>query len=165
MHLVQTYLVAARERLIDAQILFAEGRNDASCYLAGYVVEMLLKHAAMTVAGAGPTDSTDVWRSYFWTTFVKSKAVSANFHSGHGLGFWARALDSIRRTTTLGPLAKRWQRRLDAAVQTATKSWAVDMRYDGPSRGAKAAATLLAIAGWLFNNHARLVRQRGRKCR
>lgn len=164
MHTVQTYLIAARERLTDAQILFAEGRNDACCYLSGYVVEMLLKHAAMTVAGAAPTDSTDLWRSYFWITFVKSKAISASFHSGHGLGFWAAALDATRRNSTLGPLAKQWQRRLHAAVQTTGKSWTVDMRYDGPSHSATAASALLSAAGWLLNNHMRLVRKRGRKC-
>jgi hypothetical protein len=165
MHTVQTYLTAANERFVDAQGLLARGRHDAACYLAGYVVEMLLKHAAMVAAGAAPHDLSDTWRAYFWTTLVKPKVLVSAYESGHGLEFWRDAVLHNRSIQSLGPLARQWQKRTNAVVRATRRSWSVEMRYDSPSRTTKEAERLLEVAGWLLKNQARLWSKRGARCR
>lgn len=52
--MVQDLVPAARERLGDAQAALASGSPTGSVYLAGYSVEMVLKHAAFRAEGLQP---------------------------------------------------------------------------------------------------------------
>ncbi len=54
---LQSFVLAAEERYVDAQQLLVRGRTTATVYLAGYVAEMLLKAAALRLRGASPETS------------------------------------------------------------------------------------------------------------
>jgi hypothetical protein len=49
--MLQQLVPAGRERLGDARATLADGSSTGSVYLAGYCVEMVLKHAALRTEG------------------------------------------------------------------------------------------------------------------
>jgi hypothetical protein len=122
---IQDLLLASEARMSDASGLLAPDPT-ASVYLAGYVVECLLKHAALRVCGSAVYDP--VWpalrpmraRVQLWLGVIAHEA----FHS---LEFWALGLRE----------AWRHERgEVPAVVSQATQracalhqGWTVSMRY------------------------------------
>ncbi|MGK4004445.1 hypothetical protein WMF31_17555 [Sorangium sp. So ce1036] len=93
----QSFLLAAEERYFDAAELLTRGRTTGAIDLAGFVVEMLLKHAAFRLRGAGP--GTAVGPSFGpamkWATELIRTIDPERKHS---LWFWAQF---VRRTRVL----------------------------------------------------------------
>jgi hypothetical protein len=118
---------AARQRFEDAELLWSEGRNTGSVYLAGYAVECILK-ALILASIAEPG---------------KRKQVQGSFRGSRAHDFaWLRFLYLSHGGPSLP---------VDAAKQFARVNlWSTDLRYSpGTLRRNEAAAVLEAARGIL----------------
>jgi hypothetical protein len=148
--MVQQLLPAARERLGDAQAALTTGSPTGSVYLAGYGVEMVLKHAAFRTEGLLPQT---VVRDALAPARARLAAWLGpiDHESYHSLEFWALLLRETfrqRRGTVPADIA--------SAVQRAChlhQGWQVALRYRSEMIASPDAGDFLRAAGW-FTAHA-----------
>ena len=147
--MVQDLLPAARERLSDARAALVHGSPTGSVYLAGFVVEIVLKHATFRAQGLGPHDLVQPAlapvraRLNHWLGPVP-------YESYHSLDFWALALRETVRNRR-GALHDRLIQAVRRA-QLLHKAWLVALRYQSSLLPARDAEEFLGAAGWFSKN-------------
>jgi hypothetical protein len=147
--MVEHLLPAARERLADAQAAYVGGSPTGTVYLAGFVVEMVLKHATLRTWGLGPQDFLQPAlaparaRLNLWLGEVPHE-------SYHSMEFWALSLrETFRHRRGQVP------RQVNQAVQRACllhSAWTVAMRYRASFLQRSDAEEFLSRAGWFKAN-------------
>ncbi|AUX23365.1 uncharacterized protein SOCEGT47_038880 [Sorangium cellulosum] len=123
----QGFLLAAEERYFDAAELLTRGRTTGAIYLAGFVVEMVLKHAAFRLRGAGPGTAVGplFGPAMKW---AKKLIPTIDPERKHSLWSWAQFVRRTRRE--LGrPLAPDFDEALLRRVRRLHGNWSVDLRY------------------------------------
>lgn len=148
--MVQQLVPAARERLGDAHAALTTGSPTGSVYLAGYGVEMVLKHAALRTEGLPPhatvRDALAPARGRLgaWLGPIEHE-------SYHSLEFWALLLrETFRHRRGAVPALVK------SAVQSAChlhQCWQVALRYRSALVAGPDAKEFLRMAGW-FPSHA-----------
>lgn len=143
--MVQHLVPAARERLGDAQAALTSGSPTGSVYLAGYGVEMVLKHAVLRTEGLPPY------------AFVRDALAPARARLGvwlgrvdhesyHSLEFWALLLrETFRHRRGAVPV------HIMEAVRAACRlheGWQVALRYRSAMVASPDAEEFLREAGW-----------------
>ena len=121
--MIQDLVPAARERFGDAQACLANGSPTGSVYLAGYCVEMTLKHAALRAFGVRPHE-------FVWGALAPARARLTQWlgpvdhEAYHSLEFWALLVrETFRnRPGNVPGMVQTAARR--AAVLTSTKAGA-----------------------------------------
>jgi hypothetical protein len=152
----QSFVLAAEERFFDAQELFAKGRTTGALYLAGFVAEMLLKHACFRLRGAAVTDPVD--RMFGPAMAWARRRMPRIKHEGkHSLWFWAMYVRRMRRE--LGRhFSEDFDQDLLRRARNLRRSWSVDLRYCevvAPSVEVKQA---LVDVAWIRSNSSALWR-------
>ena len=143
--MLQQLVPAGRERLGDARATLAGGSSTGSVYLAGYCVEMVLKHAALRTEG------------YRVDGLVRDALAPARArlavwlgpvdHEGyHSLAFWALLLrETFRHRKGSIPVE------IGEAVRRALRlheGWLVALRYHSRMISETDARVFLLEAGW-----------------
>ena len=146
--LVQDLIPAAQERFYDAQAAFTHGSPTGSVYLAGYCVEMVLKHAALRVDCVRPyanvRDALAPARAHL-DRWIGRHVDHEQYHS---LEFWALLLTQafLHRTRTISSLVS------DACARAKQlhAHWHVALRYRSEVITTSEAQDFLRKVGW-FN--------------
>jgi hypothetical protein len=148
--MVQQLVPAAQERLGDAQAALTTGSPTGSVYLAGYGIEMVLKHAALRTEGLPPhapvRDALAPARARLrvWLGPI-------DHESYHSLEFWALLLrETFRHRRGAVPAT------IASAARTACRlhqCWQVSLRYRSTMVASPDATEFLRSAGW-FTSHA-----------
>lgn len=151
--MLQDLLPAARERLWDARAALKAGSPTGSVYLAGYSVEMVLKHSALRVdrvsLTASPLSAAVVSRARH-----EKELGSVEPESYHSLKFWAlllRAAWRVRRNTVPAVV--------DTALGKSLKlyqGWTVDLRYRSGLINQSDAVEFVREASWFVARSAEL---------
>ena len=142
--MVQDLVPAAHERLGDAQAALTSGSPTGTVYLAGYSIEMVLKHAAFRAEGLPPF------------AFVRDALAPArgrlnvwlgpvDHDSYHSLEFWALLLRETHRHRRGAVPAN-----VSAAIRTACRlheCWQVALRYRSAMVSVPDAQAFLREAG------------------
>jgi hypothetical protein len=143
--MVQDLVPAGRERLGDAQAVLTGGSATGSVYLAGFCVEMILKHAALRTEGLQPYESVRAslaparGRLLQWLGPV-------DHESYHSLEFWALLLRETfrhRRGDVPAHIAQAVRR-----ASQLHQGWAVALRYHSAMVSVADAQEFLRAAGW-----------------
>lgn len=155
--MLQHLLPAAKERLFDARAVLKQGSPTGCVYLAGYSVEMVLKHAALRVDGvrltASPVAAAAASRAH-----LEREIGQVDHEHYHSLRFWAlllRAAWRLRRGNV--PTV------VEDAVSKAQKlyqGWMVDLRYRSALIGFADAESFIREAGWFVDRATELARER-----
>lgn len=143
--MLQDLIPAARERFGDAQACVVSGSPTGAVYLAGYCVEMTLKHAALRAEGLRPFDQVrDALaparaRLTAWLGPVEHETY-------HSLEFWALLLRETFRNR---------RGNVPALIQQASRraarlhhGWRVALRYYERMIPTADAEAFLREAGW-----------------
>jgi len=157
MEMLQDLLPAAKERLVDARAVLTHGSPTGSVYLAGYSVEMVLKHAALRVdrvsLTAPPKAAAAVTRAR-----LKAEVGEVEPEHYHSLRFWALILRAAWRSRR-GVVPEI----VNEAVSKAERlyqGWMVDMRYRSMMIAPKDAMEFFRHASWFVSHAAELARER-----
>jgi hypothetical protein len=143
--MVQELVSAGRERLGDAQAVLTGGSATGSVYLAGFGVEMVMKHAALRAAGFRPDaivrDSLALARGR-----LEKWLGPVDHESYHSLEFWALLLrETFRHRKGNVPA------HIAQAVKRAChlhQGWLVDLRYHSGMVSVADAREFLLAASW-----------------
>lgn len=143
--LVQHLLPIAEERFADAEAAYLRGTPTGTVYLAGFVVEMVLKHATLRTWGLGPHDFVQPAlaparaRLKLWLGDVPHE-------SYHSMQFWALSLrETFRHKRGCVP------RHVSEAVQRACllhPAWLVALRYRASMLQRREAEEFLSRVAW-----------------
>ena len=143
--MVQGLVPAARERLGDAQAALTSGSATGCVYLAGYGIEMVLKHAALRTEGHNIYDVVrDALRPARERLGLWLGAVDPE--SYHSLEFWALLLRETFRNRKGGVPGN-----ITEAVRRACRlheGWRVALRYHASMISVADAQEFLRDAGW-----------------
>jgi hypothetical protein len=143
--MVQGLVPAGRERLGDAQAVLTGGSATGSVYLAGFCVEMVLKHAALRTEGLQPFSSVRDslaparGRLEHWLGPVEHE-------SYHSLEFWALLLRETFRHRK-GNVPAHIGHAVGRACQL-YQGWLVALRYHSAMISTTDAQEFLRAAGW-----------------
>jgi HEPN domain-containing protein len=152
---VQLLLGAADERLSDAHAVLDGGSPTGSVYLAGYAVELVLKHAALRVDRASPTSHP---LDAIATSRARLKPLLGEIDpmSNHGLLFLAVLLQAAWRYRH-----SQVPQVVSEAVNRAkklNKCWSVDLRYQAGLVAQKDALQFVGEARWFVVHAKTLIR-------
>jgi hypothetical protein len=149
-------LLAAEQRYFDAAELLARGRTTGAVYVAGFVAEMLLKHAAFRLRGAAP--GAEVGPLFGPAMRWARKLIPTIEPEGkHSLWFWAHFVRRTRRE--LGrSLAPELDDALLRRVRRLHANWSVDLRYCEATAGAAAAGEVFEDMAWIRKHNSSLWR-------
>lgn len=154
---LQTLVLAAEERYFDAAELLARGRTTGAVYLAGFVAEMLLKHAAFRLQGAGPSARVGALFGPTMKKWAKRLLPTIDPEQKHSLWFWALLVRRIRRD--LGrPFVSDFDSAFVRRARRLHGNWSVDLRYSEMSAGVLDAKEAFEDMAWIKTHNSRLWR-------